>query len=185
MKTRRPLILLSILALLALSAASMMGANGLNARFIRWPVRSNVIHIFGLAEEGRPGFGPAIVKEGQWVLFGFEWWEPTIEELQAFIDKPEHDIEVSIDGGEAFSVKDWYQDAFVAEAGSGPRWSWDHDGDGPGDGNENGADDWNGPHVFFRYLYSGLSVGTHTFEFTIIDPEFDASDFITVEVVAD
>ena len=121
--------------------------------------------------------------EGQWVLFGFEWADDTVEALQALVDNPAHDITVSIDGGASFSVKGGYQDAFVAEAGTGPRWSWDHDGDGLEDGNGNGVGDWDGPILFFRYLYSGLSVGTHTFEFTIVDLEFGISEVITVEVI--
>ena len=85
-----------------------------------------------------------------------------MEALQALVDNPAHDITVSIDGGASFSVKGGYQDAFVAEAGTG---------------------DWDGPILFFRYLYSGLSVGTHTFEFTIVDLEFGISEVITVEVI--
>jgi len=168
------------------SAAPTAGVAGLNARFIDWPEKSNVIHIVTYGDEGRPGQPIAIVKEGQWVLFGFEWAGETVEELQAsIIDNPNHDITLSIDGGPTFSVKTGYQDAFNAVPGSGQRWSWDHDGDGFGDGNGNGVGDWEGPFLFFRYQYSGLSVGMHTFEFNIIDPGGDNYDFITVEVVAE
>lgn len=175
------------LALTTVTAGAAPAANvsGLNARFIDWPIKSNVIHIIGMSDEGRPSQPAAIVKEGQWVLFGVEWTNDTVESLQAFIDKPEHDITLSIDGGIPFSVKEGYQRAFYAQTLSGPRWSWDHDGDGPGDGNGNGVGDWGGPILFFRYQYNGLSVGTHTFEFTIIDPIEARVDLITVEVVAE
>jgi hypothetical protein len=193
-KERRMKIKFHIVALIALtlalttatvSAAPVAGPAGLNARFIDWPEKSNVIHIFGYADNGRPSQPVAIVKEGQWVLFGFEWTEETVEATQEFVDKPEHDITLSVDGGDPFSVKDGYQGAFEAVPHSGPSWSWDHDGDGLGDGNGNGVGDWDGPILFFRYQYSGLSVGTHTFEFTIIDPEYGFSNIITVEVVAE
>jgi len=188
MKRIFPIVTLIVLTLTltaaTASAAPAVGAASLNARFVDWPAKSNVIHIMTFGDEGRPSQPVAIVKEGQWVLFGFEWAEETVEATQEFVDKPEHDITLSVDGGVPFSVKDAYQRAFEAEPRSGPRWSWDHDGDGLGDGNGNGVGDWDGPILFFRYQYSGLSVGRHTFEFTVIDPESGSLDLITVEVVA-
>jgi len=169
-------------AVLVVAAAPSASRSSLNARFVDWPERTNVIHIIVLDDEGRPSQPAATAKEGQWVLFGFEWAGETVEALQNdIVDNPDHDITLAVDGGTSFSVKDGYQDPFEAEPGSGPRWAWDHDGDGLGDGNGNGVGDWDGPILFFRYQHTGLSVGTHTFEFEI-NGDFDV---ITVEVIAD
>jgi hypothetical protein len=125
------------------------------------------------------------VEEGQWVLFGFEFADDSVEVLQEYLDTPGLDLTVSVDDAPTFSVKSGIQDAFEAVPGSGPKWSWDHDGDGMGDGNGNGAGDWDGAIAFFRYLHSGLGVGAHTFKFTFFDPiaPFEVSQIITVEVV--
>jgi hypothetical protein len=184
MKFHRSLAILSIAAVLVIAAAPALGANSLNARFIRWVDKTNVIHIFAFADEGMPGQPAASVKDGQWVLFGFEWAGESVAELQDYLDTPGLDITVSVDGAAAFSVGYGIQDAFEAVPGSGPRWSWDHDGDGLGDGNGNSVGDWEGPIAFFRYLHSGLAIGTHAFEFTFIEPGFSVSQIITVEVVA-
>ncbi len=185
MKKQVFLTVLLMAASLLLSASSLPPARrAMNAVFIHWQRLQPVIHIFAFSDQGRPGQPPAQVRAGRPLLFGFEWGDPegTVEDLQAFIDNPKHDITVSVDGGPAFSVKPFYQDAFFAQPGSGPRWSWDHDADGLGDGDGDGIGDWYGPVVFFRFPYPGLRPGTHTFQFTVYDPEFTGSETITVEV---
>lgn len=139
----------------------------MNARFVKWQEKPHVVHIFIHDDEGRSHVGPAMVAKKQPVLFGYEWSEDSIEGLQDFLDDSNHQVELSIDGGTWFSVKDWYQDPFVSTTQSGPAWSWDHDGDGPGDGDGDGFGDWDGPTLFFRYQSAGLPTGTHTFEFRL------------------
>ena len=143
----------------------------------------HVIHILVWDDDGRYGV-PAYVDEGQPIIFGFEWGGATVEELQNnYIDNIDHDITLSIDGGEQFSVKEWYQAPFYAETESGPAWSWDHDGDGPGDGDGDGIGDWSGAILFFRYQHPGLSPGTYIFEFSTDDGLNIIVDPITVEVL--
>src|SRR3972149_644148 len=162
---RRLLLVLSLVSVLALTAAGPVQA-ALNALFIRWVRLPHVVHIIVTQDDGRPNQPPARVGRGQPVLMGFEWAGETVEELQAnIIANSGHDITVSVDGRDPFSVKRFYQDAFLAVPGQGPRWSWDHDGDGLGDGNGNGIPDWDGPILFFRFPYPGLGRGTHTFDF--------------------
>lgn len=153
-----------------------------NAVFIQWVERSDVIHIFAFEDEGRAGYGPAVVSGKSPVYFGFEWGNQSMEALQAILDDPGHDILVSIDGADDISLKHLYQAPFVAVPGEGPRWSWDHDHDGLG--NNNGiALDWSGPAMFWRYTVKHLEKGTHTFLFTLVQPGPDyLTDTITVEV---
>ena len=120
-------------------------------------------------DEGRSGHPPAYVDVGQPVLFGFEWGMSTVEELQVYVDNPDHDMRLSVNGGTPFSVKDGYQPAFMPTPGSGPRRMWDHDGDGIGDGDGDGIDDWNTATLFFRYQSYGLPAGTHTLMITAPD----------------
>ncbi|MFX0097802.1 MAG: hypothetical protein ACFE7E_08600 [Candidatus Hodarchaeota archaeon] len=161
-------ILLSVLMFPQIAVAPP-SANSLNTKFIKWQERENVIHILVFDDAGRPGQPPAHVLIGQSIIFGFEWAVGTVEELQAYVDNPDHLFELSVDGGAFVSVKGGYQDAFTAATGSGPRWSWDHDGDGPGDGDGDGIGDWNGPVLFWRYYWPGLPAGIHTFEFRYSD----------------
>ncbi|MFX0064860.1 MAG: hypothetical protein ACFFC7_22015, partial [Candidatus Hermodarchaeota archaeon] len=156
-----------------------------NGQFLKFQEKSDVIHILVFDDDGRPGQPPAKVAVGQPALLGFEWTGSSLDQLQdAFIDNPLHDITLSVDGGPAFSVKDWYQDPFIAIPGVGPRWSWDHDNDGLGDGDSDGIGDWDGPILFFRYQSAGLTFGTHTFVFSITDDGGITwfSDTITVVV---
>ncbi|MFX0064861.1 MAG: hypothetical protein ACFFC7_22020, partial [Candidatus Hermodarchaeota archaeon] len=155
----------------------------MNVQFIKWQEEPHIIHILVFDDDGRPGQPAALVDVGQDVLLGFEFSGSSLEELQdAFIDNPLHDITLSVDGGPAFSVKDWYQDPFIAIPGAGPPWLWDHDNDGLGDGDSDGIDDWDGPTLFFRYRSAGLTAGTHTFVFSITDDGGGSwfSDTITV-----
>lgn len=159
----------------------------MNARFLHWQENSHVIHILIFDDEGRPDQPAAQVSVGQPILFGFEIRGAgaglTVEELQALvITNPASKIILSINGGDALSIKAGWQDAFFAETRSGPAWSWDHDGDGPGDGDGDGIGDWEGPHVFFRYQSPGLSAGKHTFFIcnTFSDFAIVACDTITV-----
>ena len=118
-------------------------------------------------DEGRPGQPPAQVASGQPVLFGYEWGMESVDDLwDQLLNNPDHDIILSIDGNEPFSIKSGYQDPFVTIPHFGPAWSWDHDGDGLGDGDNDGIGDWEGPITFFRYQSGGLTKGTHTFEFS-------------------
>jgi hypothetical protein len=172
------LVLLITLAIIIPAAALPINPTSMNARFMKWQENSHVIHIFVWDDDGRFGI-PAMVDEGQPIIFGFEWGGESIEQLKAdFIDS-DHDIMLSVDGGIPFSVKDWYQTPFYSGTELGPAWSWDHDGDGPGDGDGDGIGDWSGAVLFFRYQHPGLSTGTHEFVFStdgIVDP-------ITVEVL--
>jgi hypothetical protein len=164
-------VLISLLTLIITdtAAAKRKTPIGLNVKATKFQELTNVIHILVTNDDGRLG-QPAIVKKGRPVLFLFEWGaDPgeTVADLQAFyIDGEEHNLTLSIDGQPAFSVKEYYQDAFFAETGSGPFWKWDHDGDGPGDGDGDGTGDWNGPVIFFRYEVKRLSKGDHTFTFS-------------------
>lgn len=179
-------VMLVVTVLMVQPAQAGPGVNVLNAQFPRFQEASNVIHIFVFNDAGRPGQPPAVVDEGQTVILGFEWAADSIADLYAnYIDNPDHNLTLSVDGGAAFSVKYLYQEPFIAATRSGPRWKWDHDGDGPGDGDGDGIGDWAGPVSFFRYAATGLSVGTHTFLFTAYDGgSVSDSDLITVEVVA-
>jgi len=163
------MIALSLLLLPQVAVALPNNPKSMNARFVKWPKLSHVIHIFVYWDDGRPGYPDAEVAVGQPVLFGFEWGGDTLEELWDYIDNEDHNIRVSVDGGEPIYIKDGYQDPFIAETRSGPAWSWDHDGDGPGDKNGNGIGDWSGPVLFFRYQSQGLPSGTHEFLFEITD----------------
>ncbi len=146
--------------------------NGMNARFIKWENQQQTIHIFYLPDAGTPGQPAAQVGVGQPILFGFEWvlLGGTVAELQDFVDHPDHDVTLSVNGAVAVFVTSGYQPAFFAATQSGPAWSWDHDGDGRGDGDGDGIGDWSGPTLFFRYQSPGMPAGTHTFEFCILDP---------------
>jgi len=188
----RRLFLIVVLA--SAMVASVAGASlatssaGLNAQFMNWVDQSSVIHIAVFDDEGRPDQDAAAVPGRSPVVFGFEWGgsDFSVQNLVDFyIDNPDHDLFVSIDGGTAFSVKDGYQEPFLAVPGTGPRWSWDHDGDGLGDGNGNGIDDFDFPVLFWRWQVKHLDKGTHTFAFTYTDDggvnTFDL-DFVTVEV---
>jgi len=158
----------------------------LNARFTHWQEVAAVIHIMVWPDAGRPGNPPAIVNAGEPLLFGFEWGSAIdVEHLQSYyIDNPNTNITVSVDGNTPFSVKGNYQAPFVAATQSGPAWSWDHDGDGPGDGDGDGVSDWSGAVLFFRYLHPGLAPGPHTFVFTVTeDPYSTSSDTISVLVI--
>jgi len=178
------IVLLLVIAAPAAAAPDASSAASLNARFVQWDRKAEVIHIFVFNDAGRPGQPPAIVEEGQKVLMGFEWGGATLEELEdTYYNNPNHDLTVSVDGGPEMSVISGYQAPYMAATRSGPAWSWDHDGDGPGDRNGNGIGDWSGPTMFFRYEFSGLSVGWHTFEFTVYDNGSSFSEVITVLVV--
>ncbi|MFX0184752.1 MAG: hypothetical protein ACFE95_16840 [Candidatus Hodarchaeota archaeon] len=145
----------------------------MNARFVKWQEKPHVIHIFAFDDDGREGRPPALVALGQPVLVGFEWGTgfSSVNEIQErIIGNPDHFVTLSVDGGEPFSIKKWYQNPFYAETGSGPAWRWDHDGDGPGDNDGDGISDWDGPVTFFRYHIEGLSAGEHTLVFTINNP---------------
>jgi hypothetical protein len=157
----------------------------MNAKMTHWQEEAAVIHIMVFSDAGRLGV-PAIIEAGKPILFGFEWggidWTP--ESLREYyINNPDTDITVSVDGGPAVSVKSYYQAPFISATKSGPAWSWDHDGDGPGDGDGDGWGDWNVPVLFFRYQHPGLASGTHTLVFRVIDPASPLSDEITVEIV--
>ena len=160
----------------------------MNARFMHWQEQAAVIHILVWPDPGRPGFGPAVVNTGQPLIFGVEWGGvgSTLDGLQwSFIDSPGSSTTVQVDGGQAVDIKGSYQVPFIAATLSGPAWSWDHDGDGPGDGDGDGVVDWEGPVMFFRYEHPGLTPGTHTFLFTVIqqDPYSFTEETITVEVM--
>ena len=184
---KKPAILMVTLFVVVFALALVQPAqalpdspNSMNARMTHWQEQAAIIHIIVFDDAGR--VGPAVVEVGQPVLFGFEWGDVTVEALQAaFIDNPNHDITVSVDGGEPWSVKGNYQTPFYAATQSGPAWTWDHDADGPGDGDGDGIGDWTTATLFFRYQHPGLAEGTHTFVFTTTDP--DSVDTITVEVV--
>jgi hypothetical protein len=179
------LISLIVLAALAVSPALALPdkPKSMNARFVKWQAVDHVVHIFVFDEAGCPGQPPAVIGQQQPILFGFEYGGESVAQLQAdLIDNPDHDLTLSIDGGDPFSVKGWYQSPFVAETQSGPAWSWDHDGDGPGDGDEDGIGDWSGPVLFFRYQSPGLGKGMHTFQFCVHfdDGNGDICETITV-----
>ena len=189
-------ILLTGIALLALTA--MLSAMipraaalpdsfvSMNARFIRWQQQPHVIHIGVYNDEGTPRSGvPAEVAVGQPILFGFEWGDSSVEQLQAaYIDNPDHDIRVSVDGGPPVYIKDRYQSPFDAVSGAGPRWTWDHDGDGRGDRDGDGIGDWIGPTLFFRYQSPGLPAGEHTFTFEVVDDGVNWYPLDTITVIA-
>lgn len=127
-----------------------------NNRFISWQERDDVVHIFEFDDVGTPGQPVAVVGRGRPILVGFELADVSVAALQAnFLDNPDHDIILTINGGPQNSLKDWYQPPFEAATGSGPAWSWDHDNDGPGDGDSDGIGDWNGPVMFFRIMHQG------------------------------
>jgi len=130
-------------AMIARVAALPDSFVSMNARFIRWQRQPHVIHIAVYKDEGTPRSGvPAEVAVGKPILFGFEWGDSTVEQLQAaYIDNPDHDIRVSVDGGPTVYIKDRYQSPFFAVSGAGPRWIWDHDGDGRGDRDGDGIFD--------------------------------------------
>lgn len=174
---------LAVLLLMAFTSDSAEAESdqGVNAIFIQWAERSDVIHLFEFGDEGQDGHGPAVVPGGSPVYFGYEWGAESIEDFEAILAN--HDILVSIDGASDISLKHLYQTPFVAVPGEGPRWSWDHDHDGLG--NNNGiAEDWDGPVMFWRYGVKHLEKGTHTFLFTIdyTDATPNLTDLITVEV---
>ncbi len=173
-------VLAFALALAQPTQASPDNPTSMNARMTHWQEESAVIHILVWSDAGR--VGPAEVEVGQPLLFGFEWSGGTVESLQAdYIDNPNHDFTVSVDGDPARSVKSFYQTPFNTATKSGPAWNWDHDADGPGDGDGDGVGDWSGAVLFFRYPYPGLALGVHTFVFTVVDT--GQSDIITVDVV--
>ena len=180
------LVVLVASAGVAPAVADPVNATALNARFTHFQEQPQVIHLFVFNDDGRPGQPPAVVQSGQPVLFGFEWDEPSLAELQAnYLDNPNHDILLSVDGSPSVSVKSLYQTPFIAIATVGPAWSWDHDGDGPGDGDGDGIADWDGPVMFFRYQHLALDPGTHAFDFNITNDggaTYDFSDTITVQV---
>ena len=192
MKTRRFLLSVLLTLILILLVAVPVGAVkynpiSMNAQFMKWQEKENILHIFVHNDSGRSHVGPAYVDAGQSMIFGFEWGgNASVEEAQAYVDAPGHDLTVSISGDitvPEFSVKEYYQEAFYSETESGPAWSWDHDGDGPFDGDGDGFGDWNGPIVFFRYPHAGLPTGTYYFMFTLYDDyTYIFTDTITVIV---
>jgi hypothetical protein len=158
-----------------------------NNRFISWQEDDDVIHIFAYNDVGTPGQPMVVIRRGRPILMGFEMAEATVADLHAnYLDNPDHDILLSIDGNPPNSLKAWYQPPFEAATGSGPAWSWDHDGDGPGDGDGDGIGDWNGAVMFFRAQHPGNSEpGIHTFTFSITNDggvTFDAVETVTVLV---
>jgi hypothetical protein len=173
------------LALVQPSQAFQENPNAMNAKMMHWQEEAAVIHIMIFNDAGRNGV-PAIIEAGKPVLFGFEWggitWTP--ESLREYyIDNPDTDITVSVDGGTAVSVKGYYQAPFISATKSGPAWSWDHDGDGPGDGDGDGWGDWNVPVLFFRYPHPGLASGLHTFHFKVTELNLpDTDDYLTVQI---
>ena len=177
------LIVVCITLLVVIPAAAGPGnPNSLNAKFIRWQEKVSVVHIM-VYENG----STATVEPEEKILFGFEWGADegqTLEDMQEYyIDGPNHDITLSIDGGAEFSVRGSYQPPFTAATRSGPRWSWDHDGDGPYDRDGDGIGDWSGDMLFFRYQHAGFTSGTHTFTFKVYDSGSElASDTITVVI---
>ena len=173
MKKRWIVLVVSCMLLFSVSSAvaapKAPNPNRLNAQFISWQEKQNIIHIMVFSDHGRAGGGPAVVEAGQPLIFGFEWGVDTLENLQAyFIDGTDHDIMLSVNGGPDFSVRGWYQAPFDSTI-SKPAWSWDHDGDGLGDGDGDGIGDWAGNILFFRYFSPGLASGTHEFTFTVYD----------------
>jgi hypothetical protein len=177
------LILVVLLALvLALPASAGPGANGLNAQFIFWQERQNVIHIFVFNDDGRAGAGPATVDAGDPIILGYEVSDVSIEAIQDHLTGPDFDLTLSVDGGPEVSVRDLFQSPFDSST-SRPRWSWDHDGDGRGDGDGDSIGDWSGPVAFFRYWHPGFASGVHTFTFTTYDFGAPTVDVITVNIV--
>ena len=126
------LIVLLTLVLVVPASASP-GANGLNAQFMFWQERQNIIHIFVFNDDGR-GSVPAMVDAGDPIILGYELSEDDLANFDYFLTGP-YDLTLSIDGGPEFSVRSSYQTPFDAST-SHPRWSWDHDGDGRGDGDQ-------------------------------------------------
>jgi hypothetical protein len=183
-------MVLSFFAVVVLALGVVMPAAALpdnepsmNARFMHFQRMPAVIHFWGYGDAGQPGCPPAVVDEGQPLLFGFEWVSSSVENLQTLRDDPAHTFMVSVDGEEPVSVKEFYQAPFYAETQSGAAWTWDHDGDGPGDGDGDGIGDWAGPTMFFRYPHPGMGSGVHTFHFTLSFPEQDdQTETITVVV---
>ena len=179
MKNKNKLTALLLVTVAMLLIAVPVGAGkdnpiSMNAQFMKWQEKANILHIFVHDDDGRSHIGPAYVDAGQPLIFGFEWGDPegTIEDLEAYVNDPGHDLTLTITGDvfvSEFSVKGFYQEAFYSETQSGPAWSWDHDGDGPYDGDGDGFGDWSGPIVFFRYPYPGLPSGTYYFTFTLYD----------------
>jgi len=167
MKKSLLIAMLTTLCLIGGAAAAVASSEASeNAHHMQWVTRSDVVHVFVFGDEGRPDQPPAIVSGGSPLRFGFEWGD-SLEALQSYIDDPDHDILMSVDGGPWESVKSGYQSPFVPTPGEGPRWSWDHDGDGLGDGNGNGIGDWDFPVLFWRFAVNHLEKGTHTIDFGI------------------
>lgn len=162
------LALVALCSLIGGTAAAIADSDASeNALHMQWADRSEVVHVFVFADEGRPGQPPALIPGKAPIRFGFEWSGNSVAELQDFVDDPGNDVLMSTDGGPWISIKSGYQTPFVAVAGEGPRWSWDHDGDGLGDGNGNGIGDWDGPTLFWRYTVAHLDKGTHTFDLQV------------------
>lgn len=174
------IVTIAVLFLVIPAGAGKDNPNSLNAKFMNWFYNEHVVHI--LVYENA---STIYLEAGKPSLYGFEWGGASVEELQAEIDDPGHDFTLTISGDvtvDEFSIKDYYQDLFIAVPGTGPAWSWDHDGDGLGDGN--GVGDWNGPILFVRYPHAGFSSGTYYLTFTYYDDgyTFIMEDTITVIV---
>ena len=177
------ILFLGLILCVPFTFAKKYADTSLNARFVHWQKMPHVVHIYVFSDDGRPGQPSAQVSKGQPVIFGFEYGGESVEELyEDIIDNEEYVITLAVDGGDPFSVKDGFQEPFIASTRGGPHWSWDHDGDGPGDKDEDGIGDWDGPIVFFRYMVQGLEPGVHTFTFTVTGPFPSISDTITVNV---
>ena len=156
----------------------------LNSDFLRFQEYPNLIHLWSLDDDGRPGNFQAIIYADQAVTFGFEWFRESLTGLVAAVtNNPSHAITVSVDGGPDVSVKNYYQEAFSAAPGNGIPASWDHDGDGMGDPDGDGVDDWNGPTIFFRYQVAGLTVGPHTFKFSMYNPDTNQIQSETIQIL--
>jgi hypothetical protein len=176
-------VVVLIVVMVAPAVALPDGPTSMNARMMHFQEVSAVIHIMVFDDDGRNGV-PALVDARQPLLFGFEWGGyADIADLQAALQDPENYFTVSVDGGSAVDIMEFYQPPFEAETQSGPAWTWDHDGDGPGDGDGDGVGDWIGPVVFFRFPYPGVDSGMHTFEFALRFDDIDSFDSILVEAI--
>ena len=184
------LVLFGVLSMLLMAlvvSISFAGPWGkivsINARFMNWPIKENVIHVIGTLEEPSllfEGGKVATLGRGSPILFGFEYADP-LEILIGLKEDINHNIRLRIDGDiVADNLRIFLQDPFIAQPGVGPEWTWDHDGDGLGDGNGNAVDDWNGPIMFWRFeIKPKLNFGDHIWQLEITYDNWTTVDYIT------
>ncbi|GEM_PF-4047664 len=178
------LLSIGIIILLFLMTTGIAFAKTLNAWFLQFQERDNIIHLFIYDDHGQQGQPPAVVSLGQPIIIGYEWEEDTVEDIvNNVFNNRAHNITLSVNGSATVSLKSEYQTPFVAVPGSGPNWSWDHDGDGLGDGDGDGIGDWDNAVSFFRYEVAGLNVGKHSLLVTLTHNGVITVEPITVEVV--